>query len=149
MLILCGLNENLCYRNEDLPVGPNGETNDNFVKLKNRYIFVRPGACDFIKRIQSHPRAFFGFLSFMKMINVEELVGVFTQMDPGLQPHLFKNFDKNYCSMFDDYPLYKPLQKDHWDALRDLNKVMADDFCMENEIDLDRICVIESDERKL
>ena len=79
ILLLSGLNGSLCFRDHIFPEGPNGERNENYIYRKYRYIWVRPGANEFIKRLQSHPRVIFGFYSFMKRENVEEVVEMLKQ----------------------------------------------------------------------
>ena len=68
-----------------MPVGPDGQTNENYVVKRNRFIFVRPGACDFIKRLQAHPRCAFGFHSSMRLMNVEDIAQVFADLDPEIE----------------------------------------------------------------
>jgi hypothetical protein len=51
ILLLHDIGGTLINRDKELPTGPNGETNPNFIERKHRYIYVRPGAIDYIKRI--------------------------------------------------------------------------------------------------
>ena len=51
ILLLHDIGGTLCYRHQDLPEGPNGESNPNFFLRKRRYIYIRPGALEYIRRI--------------------------------------------------------------------------------------------------
>lgn len=49
----------------------------------------------------------------------------------------------------DENPRLRPLQKNHWDTYRDLNKIIASDYCRENRIGLTSICVVDSEAEKV
>ena len=83
----------------------------------------------------------------MKRHNVEFMSNALFGQEEGIKP--FEIFDEKYCSMMDDFPQFKPLQKKHWDVIRDMNKVVVSDVCRENEIEFDQICMIDNDEEKL
>ena len=51
MLILHDIGGSLCYRDKKKPIGPNGETNPNFYRNKKKYVYLRPGALDYIRRL--------------------------------------------------------------------------------------------------
>ena len=74
ILLLHDIGGTLIYRDKKQPVGPNGETNEDFLMNKNRFIYVRPGASEYVKRLQSHPRVIFGFYSSMIQKNVDDVL---------------------------------------------------------------------------
>ena len=91
-----------------------------------KYIYVRPGAYDYIKRVASHPRVILSFFTFMTEENMKDILGVISE---GREPIDFPLFSKAYCSMMDDFPNLKPLQNNPWDDFRDINKVAGSDVC--------------------
>ena len=106
ILVLHDIGGSLCFRNKNQPKKDNGETNPNFYFRKNVYIYVRPGALDYIRSVQSHPRVIFGFYSSMKASNITEVVQIMSKQE-GVIP--FVNFDAEYCSLIEDNPRLKPL----------------------------------------
>ena len=121
MLLLHDIGGTLCYRANEKPEGPNGETNPDYRTQKSKVIYIRPGALDYIRRIQAHPRVFFGFYSSMAMTNAQ---GVVRMIAEGEDIGHFKIFDAKYCTKLDNNSRLKPLQKNHWDTFRDLGKVV-------------------------
>lgn len=53
------------------------------------------------------------------------------------QPLDYLLFSKDYCSLLDDFPNLSPLQVNHWDTFRDLNKIIGAQFCKDNLIGLE------------
>ena len=51
VLLLHDLAGTLCWRGNNIPTGPNGETNQSYVIRKKRWIYVRPGAFEYIQRL--------------------------------------------------------------------------------------------------
>ena len=96
----------ICYREEFKPEGKNGELSENYKFIKMKYIYVRPGAYDYIKRVSSHPRVILSFHTFMTEENMKDVLGVIAE---GREPLDFPLFSKDYCSMMDDFPNLKPL----------------------------------------
>ena len=94
------------FRDKDEPKGPNGESNPNFYLRKQRYVYVRPGAYDYIRRIQAHPRVKFGFYSSMKASNITDIAKILGDQE-GIGP--FEIFDAVYSSKIDENPQLKPL----------------------------------------
>ena len=45
--------------------------------------------------------------------------------------------------MLDDFPNLSPLQENHWDTFRDLNKIVGTQFCKDNLIGLEQLLVID------
>ena len=75
ILLLHDIGGTLIYRENKKPVGPNGEKTDKkFFKTKSKYVYVRPGASEYIKRLQSHPRVIFGFYSSIVMKYIEKIL---------------------------------------------------------------------------
>ena len=129
MLLLHDIGGSLCYRANEKPVGPNGETNPDYRIQNGRVVYVRPGALDYIKKIKVHPRVIFGFYSSMKTTNAQDVVKMIAQ-DDSIGP--FEIFDAQHCTEMSRNSRYKPIQKNHWDTLRDLGKVVNSDFCRDN-----------------
>ena len=122
ILLLHDLRGSLCYRDHILPMGEDGQTNDNHAFIKMKYIYIKPGAYDYIKSVSSHPRVIFSFFTFMTEENMKDVLGVISQNREPLDLPLFS---KDYCSMIDDNPNLRPLQNNHWDVFRDLNKMVG------------------------
>ena len=49
----------------------------------------------------------------------------------------------------DENPRLRPLQKNHWDNYRDLNKVVTSDLCQRYQIGLGKICLIDNEVEKV
>ena len=65
----------------------------------------------------------------MQMNNILDSIEVI-----GVEPP-FEIFDREFCIYMDDHPILKPLQENHYDAVRDLNKIMASEVATRNKID--------------
>lgn len=61
----------------------------------------------------------------------------------------YKIFDQTYGSLMLENEEYKKLLREQWDTYRDLNKILQDDFCMENEFFTDNCLLIDSDPLKM
>ena len=46
--------------------------------------------------------------------------------------------------MIDDHPTLKYLQENHFDAVRDLNKIITSDVAIRNGISINQICLVET-----
>ena len=127
MLVLCDVNGTLCYRDWTQPKATNGETNTNFTKRGKNYIYLRPGARDFIRRMQSHPRVQFGLYTSMKPANMQGMAEEITGDAEDIKP--FHLFDENYCTSMQTNLRLRPLMENSWATYRDLNKIIASDYC--------------------
>ena len=76
ILLLQNIGETLIHRSKIKPIGSNGETNEDFVMNRNRYTYIRPGASEYIRRLQSHPRVIFGFYSNMIQKNIDDALNL-------------------------------------------------------------------------
>jgi len=61
----------------------------------------------------------------------------------GVEPP-FEIFAREYCIMIDDHPKLKYLQENHFDAIRDLNKIITSDVAIRNRIEFNQICLVET-----
>ena len=147
ILLLHDIGGTLIYRDNKKPVGPNGETNENFFRNKNKYVYVRPGASDYLKRLQSHPRVVFGFYSSIKKSNIEEILS--NVQESGVDLGNYMVFDQDYCTNFSENAKLVSLAENNWDTYRDLNKVALSQVCKERKIKQHQICLVDNDMRKL
>lgn len=124
-------------------MGPNGERNDNYTEQKNRVIYQRPGAREYVQRIQSHPRAIFGYYASMLSHRCQSLAAVL----PGEQP--YEIFDQSHCSDFDEHPVLKNQKKNPWDQFIDIQKVLQSPCCTQQGIDQGKICFVGKSSAKM
>ena len=107
---------------------------------------MRPGAIEYIKRIQAHPRAVFGFLTPMKEKHARSLVQKFRELF-GIQDIAI--FGSEFHNLMSDNPNYLLIQTESWDRYGNIEKVIASNLCKQQAIDASRICVLDNIDRKV
>lgn len=148
ILVLSGLNGALCFRKNENLLPESGESiNQQYVFLKHNHIWIRPGTEEFVRRIREHPRAIFGFYSSMKAENADMVSKAIVGLPEWEEnPHVV--FAAKYHSFLDEYPNLKHLVENHWDVIRDLNKIVTSEFCTRNNIGFNQVLLIENEVRK-
>lgn len=147
ILILHDIAGTLLYKGERLSKA-DGQIIENHIRIsKHKHVYLRPGALDYIRILQKHPRVVFGFYSSMALQNIKNITDKICEHE-GIGP--FEIFDRQYCSLMKNNPKYTNLKESEYDTYRDFSKLKNSDFCRFNEIvEGGQVCMIDNEVEKL